>query len=94
MADQPEVDVRMISPGYLHAMRIPVVAGPRFERRRRGGPAPVVFISESMAKRFWPRESDRQALTLNVFSRCVGSRRLVGDVKQILWNQTRPVETL
>jgi len=27
MADQPEVDVRMISPGYLHAMRVPVLRG-------------------------------------------------------------------
>jgi putative ABC transport system permease protein len=96
MADQPEVDVRLISPGYLHAMRIPLLRGRELNEADAAGRPPVVFISESMAKRFWPHENPiGKHITLTFFpgvAREVAG--VVGDVKQDSLDQTRPVETL
>jgi len=96
MADQPEVDVRMISPGYLHAMRIPLLRGRELNDADAAGRPPVVFVSESMAKRFWPNENPiGKHITLTFFpgvAREVAG--VVGDVKQDSLDQTRPVETL
>jgi predicted permease len=96
MADQPEVDVRMISPGYLHAMRIPVLRGRDLNDADVAGRPPVVFISESMAKRFWPNENPiGKHITLTFFPGVVREvAGVVGDVKQDSLDQTRPVETL
>ncbi len=96
MADQPEVDVRMISPAYFHAMRVPVLRGRDLNDADVAGRPPVVFISESMAKRFWPNENPiGKHITLTFFpgvAREVAG--VVGDVKQDSLDQTRPVETL
>jgi predicted permease len=84
MSDQPEVDTRTITPGYLSAMRIPVRRG----RDLSGADGPdrpaVVLISESMAKRFWPNEDPiGRHLTMTFYPdkvrEIVG---IVGDVKQ------------
>jgi predicted permease len=96
MADQPEVDVRLISPGYLHVMRIPLLRGRELNDADAANRPPVVFISESMAKRFWPNENPiGKHITLTFFpgvAREVAG--VVGDVKQDSLDQTRPVETL
>jgi len=52
MADQPEVPVRLIAPGYLRVMRIPLKEGRDITEaviRMRG---PLILVSESFAKRF------------------------------------------
>jgi predicted permease len=54
MADQPEVEFRMITPGYRETMRIPLLRGRDFTRADNLESHPVVIISEAMAKRFWP----------------------------------------
>jgi predicted permease len=96
MADQPEVDVRMISPGYLRAMRVPVLRGRDLNDSDVAGRPPVVFISESMAKRFWPNENPiGKHITLTFFPSVAREvAGVVGDVKQDSLDQTRPVETL
>jgi hypothetical protein len=52
-----EAAVRIVTPGYLEAMRIRVVAGRPFN----GGDGPdaprVVSISESLAERVWPNQN-------------------------------------
>src|SRR6184192_3399080 len=57
MADQPEIDVRVISPGYLSTMRIPLLRGRDLNDADITGRPPVVLISESVAKRFWPNDN-------------------------------------
>src|SRR5262249_8197423 len=56
MADQPEVDVRQISPGYLRAMRTPVIRGRDFADSDAAGRPGVALISEALARRFFPNE--------------------------------------
>ncbi len=54
MAEQPEVDVRLTSPGYMNALHIPILRGRDFSDTDRTGTPAVVLISESMARQFWP----------------------------------------
>lgn len=96
MSDQPEVDVRLISPGYLQTMRVPLLQGRDLTDSDVAGRPPVVLISESMAKRFWPNENSiGKHLTLTFYPgvarEVVG---VVGDVKLDSLDETRPVATV
>src|SRR6266481_2752739 len=57
MADQPEIDVRVISPGYLNTMRIPLLRGRDLNDADVVGRPLVVLVSESVARRFWPNDN-------------------------------------
>ncbi|UCE58624.1 MAG: ABC transporter permease [Phycisphaerales bacterium] len=43
-----------ISPGYFETLGVPLFRGRYFTRRDTIGHPPVIIISESMAKRYWP----------------------------------------
>src|SRR5438874_1552704 len=96
MADQPEVDVRLISPGYLDAMHIALLRGRDIDQSDVRGRPGAVLISQSMARLFWPNENPvGKHLTL-YFSRDL-PRVVVGvvaDVKLDALNETRPAPTL
>ena len=72
--------VRMIGPGYLASMGIPVLAGRGIGPEDADVEAPVVVINDSMARRLWPgREAVGQtALVGGDEHRVVG---VVADVK-------------
>jgi predicted permease len=67
--DDPSADRYSISPGYLRAMRIPLLRGREFNEQDRAGSPLVVFVNESAARQFWPGEDP------------VGKRLRVGDTK-------------
>ena len=96
MSEQPEVDVRLISPGYMSAMRIPVLRGRDLDDTDVAGRPGAVLISESMARQFWPGEDaigKHLTLTFNPqFSREIVG--IVGDVKVDGLDQTRPAVVL
>ena len=96
MADQPEVDVRLISAGYMRAMRIPLLRGRDFGDQDVNGRPASILISESMARRFWPGENPlgkRLTLTFSPerIREVVG---VVGDVKLDGLDQSRPSTAL
>ena len=96
MSEMPEVDVRLISPSYVSAMRIPVVQGRDIDDSDVAGRPGAVLISQSMAKQFWPNENPiGKHLTLYFFPKItrvvVG---IVGDVKDDALNQTRSAAAL
>jgi predicted permease len=83
MSDQPEVDTRYITPGYLSTMRIPLRRGRDFSAADGPNRPSVALISESMAKRFWPNQDPIGRHLTMTFSpdkvrEIVG---IVGDVK-------------
>ena len=96
MSEQPEVDVRVISTGYMGALHIPVLRGRDLSDTDIAKRPAVVLISESMARQFWPGEDalgKRLTLTFSpdAVREVVG---IVGDVKLDSLDQTRPSATL
>jgi putative ABC transport system permease protein len=96
MADQPNVDVRLISPGYLSAMHISLLRGRGVDDSDVPGRPGAVLISQSMAELFWPHEDPiGKHLTMYFFpdvARVVVG--VVADVKLQALNETRPAPTL
>ena len=96
MADQPEVDVRLVSPGYMSAMHIPLLRGREINDADTLTRPGAVVISQSLAREFWPNEDPiGKHLTLYFFPgvtrEVVG---VVGDVKLDALNQTRSMSAL
>ncbi len=96
MAHQPEVSVRLLSPQFMNAMGIPLLRGREFTDADTATSAPVVVVSESMARQFWPDQDPiGKRLTLTFFPgvarQVVG---VVGDVKDRGLDNQDPVSTL
>ena len=96
MADQPEVDVRLISPGYVKAMHIPLLRGRDFDDSDVAGRPGTILISQSMAKQFWPNEDPiGKRLTMYFFPETVREvAGVVADVKDDALSQTRSASML
>src|SRR5215469_6181878 len=96
MADQPEVDVRYISPGYRNAMHIPLLRGRDLNDSDVAGRPGAVLISQTMARQFWPNEDPiGKRLTMYFFPQM--TRDVVGvvaAVKDDRLSQTRPASML
>jgi putative ABC transport system permease protein len=80
----PEADDRIITPGYLHTMRIPLLRGRNFTSDDRAGSQQVAIINQTFAERFF-KDKDPIGEELNLSTgnepdwwRIVG---VVGDVK-------------
>jgi putative ABC transport system permease protein len=96
MADQPEVEVRLMSPGYLSAMRIPLEQGRDITDADKAESQSVILVSDEFAKRFWPRENPiGKHVTLTFLP---GPSRevvgVVGDVKLDGLDVARPVAAI
>ncbi len=74
--DVPSLDYRMVSPGYLRAAGIPLLAGRELTEADGPDAPPVALVSRRLAERFFPGRS------------AVGGRLLVGDGG----TRPRPVE--
>jgi predicted permease len=95
-AQQPTVNVRVISPGYLRAMRIPLLRGRDFDASDAADRPPAVLISDSMAMRFWPGEDPvGKRVTMSfVPGKLWTVVGIVGDVKQNGLDSAGPGSTL
>lgn len=96
MSEQPEVSVRVVTPGYLKAMRIPLLEGRDIQDSDTASSPGVVVISKAMANQFWPNQSAiGRHLKLTFFpdkERTVVG--VVGDVKQQGLDSTAGIATL
>jgi putative ABC transport system permease protein len=82
VSEQPQVQGNIITPGYLHTMRIPLVRGRDFTDADRQGAPAVALVSEAMAKRLWPNEDPiGQRMTIAFFPDAV--REVVGIVRDV-----------
>ncbi|MGH9140455.1 MAG: ABC transporter permease [Vicinamibacterales bacterium] len=55
--EEPIVGLRVVSPGYLTALRAPLLRGRPLAESDGPTNAPVALINETMARRFWPNEN-------------------------------------
>ncbi len=96
MSEQPEVDVRLISPGYMSSFHIPILRGRDLNDTDVAGRPAAILISESMAQQFWPGEDPLgKRLTMTFFPDAVREVvGVVGDVKIDSLDQARPAATL
>lgn len=82
LSEQPEVAVRMCSPGYLATMGMRLVSGRDFTDADQADRPNAVLISESMARRFWPNANPLgKRLTLGLMSNA--PREVVGIVNDV-----------
>jgi len=96
LAEQPEVAVRVLTPGTLKTLGIRLVRGRDFATTDDGTALPVVLISEAMARRFWPGEDavgKRLTLTFRpgILREVAG---VVADVKLRGLSQTQPIAAI
>jgi predicted permease len=96
MAHQPEVGVRLVSPGYFSAMRIPIVRGRDFTDADRASTPAVIVVSEAMARQFWPGQDPiGKRLTMTFFPEHVREVvGVVGNIKDYGLDYADPVSTL
>jgi putative ABC transport system permease protein len=83
IAEQPMAQTRYISPDYFRAIAIPLRQGRFFSDHDRDNSVPVVIISETMARRFWPGENPIGRRLTPSFHAEEGAREIVGVVGDV-----------
>ncbi|HEV3275225.1 MAG TPA: ABC transporter permease [Terriglobia bacterium] len=89
---EPTSDFDYVTPGYFPAMGIGLVAGREFTASDAQGAAPVAIVSDTVARRYWPRSSPVGS-HLTILSRVYSgqsagasqSLEIVGVVKDVRW---------
>ena len=83
-AQQPSMEIRVVTPEYFRAMGIPVRRGRAFEARDGAGGPQVALISEAAARRHFPGEDPLgQFITLG-WGRGEGKPKVGGEVVGIV----------
>ena len=83
IAEQPMAQTRYITPDYFRAIGIPLRQGRFFSDHDRDNSAPVIIISEAMARRFWPGENPIGKRLTPSFHPEQGPREIVGVVGDV-----------
>jgi putative ABC transport system permease protein len=53
--EEPEAELKEVSPGYFSTMGIPLLEGRAFDEQLDRSASDVVVINESLARRYWPQ---------------------------------------
>jgi predicted permease len=80
--ERPQAYVRVVSPGYLKALGIPLRAGRDFTMADRPFSENVILINETLARKLWPGQDavGQQARLVDGPRRVIG---VVGDVRHL-----------
>jgi len=54
--EEPRADIRIVTPGYLETLEIPVLRGRSIDRRDTRDSEPVLLVNETLARRLWGSE--------------------------------------
>ncbi len=79
-ARRPMATGAQVTPGYFHALGIPLLRGREFTDADRAGAPPVAVVSETFARQYWPGEDP------------LGKRFLLGDDRWTVVGVVRDVK--
>jgi putative ABC transport system permease protein len=88
-ADSPSVGMRIVTPDYFKALRIPLRAGRLFDGHDDETGAEVVVINEEAARRYWPGMNpigQQLHLGVRLAEARSGQKTIVGVVGDVKWN--------
>jgi putative ABC transport system permease protein len=98
-AQQPSMEIRVVTPEYFPAIGIPLLRGRAFDRRDVTGAPPVVMISEAAVRRYFPSEEPLGKFITLGWGRGEGKPKVggevvgvVGDVKDRSLAEEKPPE--
>lgn len=80
-AESPEVETRVVWPGYFRALGVPLLSGRGFTEADRQEPPAVLIINHSMAEEYFPGQ-DPLGRTVTLFQDSL-PRRVVGVVTDV-----------
>jgi putative ABC transport system permease protein len=80
--DDDSIDRRVVWPGYVELMRIPLRRGRHLNEMDREGSEPVVVINEAAARKYWPGE-DALGKRIRINSKDVVVVGIVGDIRHL-----------
>jgi predicted permease len=86
----PEARYHFVTPGFLRAISLPLIAGRDvLDSDRRGAPT-VVLINDSLARQYWKSAEDAIGARLSLW----GSERtvigVIGDIRDTPWTERVP----
>ncbi|MGH9387283.1 MAG: ABC transporter permease [Vicinamibacterales bacterium] len=81
--DEPTTHVTIAAGEYFRAMRIPLLRGRPFNERDDSQAPPVVIVTASLARRFWPNEDPIGRRIVFRTERFAGAREIVGLVGDV-----------
>jgi putative ABC transport system permease protein len=87
---QPFIASEIVSDDYFRTMRIPLRSGRTFGPADRDSAPPVVVISESMARRYWPNGNAIGARVRNGPAEVVPWTQVIGIVGDVRTDPARP----
>ena len=98
-AQQPSMQIRVVTPDYFDTMGIPLLRGRVLERRDVEGAPQAVVISESASRRYFPGEEPLGQFITLLWGRGKGKPKvggevvgIVGDVKDTGLDKEKPPE--
>ena len=89
MWSSPLVETCAVSPGYFHALRIPLLRGRDFTEEDVKGKLKVAIINQAMAHRFWPNQDPVGKRFANDYQhpKWITVVGVVGDVREFGMNE-------
>jgi predicted permease len=89
--DGPEARYHFLTPGFIGAIGLPLLAGRDISALDTADTPPVVLINEATARKFWGEPEAALNARLNLWSKeptsVVG---VIGDVKDVPWADAQP----
>jgi putative ABC transport system permease protein len=81
-SDEDSIDNRVVTPGYLKLMRIPLVRGRYLSDGDRAGAQLVLVVNQSAARRYWPgQDALGQRVVIESEERLIVG--VVGDIRHL-----------
>jgi predicted permease len=80
--DFPDAFIRIVSPGYLQAMGMHLVAGRDFTWKDSAKALPVIIINETAARRHWPGQDPIGRIAQGIGDKDTTVIGIVADVRQ------------